>query len=282
MNRTLVILTLLGVAVAGAPARADETADAGRGILMKNQDAVVTVKLVVAYNMSFGGNDRRSESKTEAVGTVIDPSGLTIISLTTIDPSAIMKARARGAQADMKVESEVKDVKIVLADGAEIPAEVALRDKDLDVVFIRPTEKPAKPFTAIDLARSAKPQALDQTICLNRLGKVANRVVAVSLERVVAIVERPRPFYILGPGGSSGVGAPVFALNGAPLGIILIRNTSLEGEANTASLFSSASGSLGILPVIVPAADLLDDAKQALEEPKPATEEKPVTSPEKK
>ena len=271
MNRFATLLTAITFLVLRVPAFAEDAADAGRRVLSKNQDADVTVKLVVAYSVSYGGRDQQSESKTEAVGTVIDPSGLTVISLTAIDPSAMMKSRMRNQQADLKIESEVKDVKIVLADGTEIAAEVALRDKDLDVVFLRPTDKPAKPFAAIDLTKAAKPQVLDQVICLNRLGKVANRVASVSIERVDALVERPRPFYVLGVGGSSGVGSPVFALSGASLGIMLIRNAPTDGEANVASLFSGTGGSLGILPVIVPSADLVEDAKQAMEAKKPAS-----------
>ena len=274
MTRITTSIIAAVLAATSITAFADEAAEAGRRVIAKNQDAIVSVKLVVAYSMSFGSRDQQSESKTEAIGTVIDPSGLTLISLTTIDPSAVLKARARGAQADMKIDSEVKDAKIVLADGTEIPAEVVLRDKDLDVAFLRPTEKPAKPFAAIDLSKPAKPQVLDEVVALNRLGKVANRVASVSIERIDALVDRPRPFYILSPGGSSGVGSPVFALNGSPLGIILIRNATMDGEANTASLFSSASGSLGIMPVIVPCSDILDDAKQAMEEKKPAADEK--------
>ena len=116
----------------------------------KNQDALVTVKLVVNYNISFGGQEQQKESKTEAMGTVIDPSGLTVISLTTIDPSALMKAQMRGGQRDMKIDSEVKDAKIVLADNTEIPAQVVLRDKDLDVAYLRrPTSRPNRSLPSI-------------------------------------------------------------------------------------------------------------------------------------
>jgi hypothetical protein len=260
-------------------ALADEAADAGRRVLSRYQDAVITVKLVVSYTMSFGGNDRQSESKTEAVGTVIDPSGLTVISLSTIDPSSMLKARMR-QMGDAKIDSAVKDAKLVLADGTEIAAEIALRDKDLDVAYVLPVEKPAKPLAAVDLTHAAKPQVLDQVICLNRLGKVADRVVAVSAERVDALVERPRPFYVLAAGGSSGVGSPVFSLSGEPLGVILIRNAPSDSEANIASMFSGGSG-LGIMPIIVPAADILEDAKQALEAKKPAAEE-PKEKPKQK
>ena len=266
-----IILTSLLALVMTASAMADDSAVAGRKILAKNQAAVVTVRLVVSYNVSYGGHDQQSESKTEAVGTVIDPSGLTVISLTTIDPSAMMKARQRGGQ-EFKVETEVKDVKIVLADDTELPAEIVLRDKDLDLAYLRPTEKPGQPLPALDLAQPGQPQVLDEVVCLNRLGKIANRVVTVSLERIDARVTKPRPFYVLSPGGSSGIGSPVFALTGAPLGIILIRNAAPGGEANAASQFSGSGGS-SYMPILVPAADILDDAKQALEAKKPVAPE---------
>ena len=259
---------------------ADETAEAGRRVLSRYQDAVVTVKLVVSYSMTFGSRDQQSESKTEAIGTIIDPSGLAVISLSTIDPSSMIKARMRGQQTELKVNSQVKDAKLVLADGTEIAAQVVLRDKDLDVAYLLPVEKPAKPLTAIDLAHAAKPQVLDEVVCLNRLGKVADRAVAVSIERIDALVDRPRPFYVLAAGGSSGVGSPVFSLSGTPLGVILIRNAPAEGEANVASVFSGTGG-LGIMPIIVPAADILEDAKQALEAKKPAVEQ-PKQEPKQK
>ena len=256
------------ILLASSIAIADDAADAGRKVLAKHQDAVVTVRLVVSYSISYGARDQQSESKTEAVGTIIDPSGLTVISLSTIDPSAMMKSRMRSQTADLKIDSTVKDAKIVLADGTELPAEVVLRDKDLDVAYIQPVEKPGKPLPSIDLAHSARPQVLDEVVCLNRLGKVANRVVAVSVERIDALVDRPRPFYVLGSGGSSGIGSPVFSMAGLPLGIILIRNTPTDGEANLASAFSGAGG-MGIMPIVLPAADVLEDAKQALEAKKP-------------
>ena len=269
--KTLFSSVCLALALASG-ARADESAVAGRKILAKNQAAVVTVRLVVSYNMSYGKRDQQSESKTEAVGTVIDPGGLTVISLTTIDPSAMMKSRQRGAAQDFKVETEVKDVKIVCADGTELPAEIVLRDKDLDLAYLRPLEPPAKPLPAVDLANPGHSQVLDEVVCLNRLGKIADRVATVSLERIDALVTKPRPFYILSPGGSSGVGSPVFTLSGALVGIVLIRNAAPGGEPNAASLFSGSSGA-GYMPVIVPTADILDDAKQALEAKKPAAPE---------
>ena len=265
---------------ASSLAFADDPAEAGRRVLGRYQDAVVTLKFVLNYTMSMAGRDQQSESKTEAVGTVIDPSGLTVISLSAIDPSAMLRARMRGQAMELKIDSEVKDAKLTLADGTELPAQVVLRDKDLDLAYVQPIDKPAKPLVAVDFTHTAKPQVLDEVICLNRLGKIADRAVAVSIERLDALVERPRPFYVLAAGGSSGVGLPVFALSGMPIGVILMRQAPTDAEMNVASMFSGTGG-LGIMPIIVPAADILDDAKQILETKKPSTE-RPKEEPKQK
>src|SRR5579862_6558239 len=174
-----------------SPVHGDDAAKAGRDVLAKSGSAVVTVKLAIKQSVSMGGRDSKSESKTETTGTVIDPSGLTVVSLATTDPSSTMKdtyARAIAARggdmSQFKFESELSDVKIVLADGTEIAADVVLRDKDLDLAYLRPSDKPAKPLPFIDLTKDAKAQILDEVIILNRLSQAANRAPAISVGRI--------------------------------------------------------------------------------------------------
>ena len=272
------LFAVLALAVA-CPARADDGAAAGRAVLAKYQEAVVTVRLVVSYSMTMGGRSHQNETKTEASGIVLDPSGLTVISLATIDPSAMMKARQRSGGEEMKVDAAVKDAKIVFAGGSEAAAAVVLRDKDLDVAFLRPLEKLPKAAVAVDLKGGAKPQVLDEVVCLTRLGKIADRTVAVSLERIDALVSKPQKYYVIAAGGSSGIGSPVFALSGAPLGVILIRNGQTEGDANAASMFSGTAA-MGMMPIVAPAADILEDEKQALTAKLPAKTEPEKAEPE--
>lgn len=264
--RALLLVTLL-ISTATA-ASTDDAASIGRRLLAQHQNAVLTVKLVLNQTLSFGGRNQTSESRTETVGTVVDPSGLTVISLSVIDPSATMQSmlgsQMRSQAGELKIDSQVKDAKLVLADGKELAAEVVLRDKDLDLAYLRPVTKPESPLAAVALTNAATPQLLDKVICLNRLGKVANRTVAVSIEEINAIVDKPRTFYVLGEGGSSGIGSPVFALNGGLIGILLMRNVPSDGEGNITSMFSGGNR-LGTMPVVVPTADILEDAKQALE-----------------
>lgn len=270
--------------VGGLTARADDAAKAGREILAKCQSAVVTVKLALKQSVSMGGHDSKSESKAETTGTVIDPSGLTIVSLSVTDPSSALKdtytrmITARGGDvSQFKFESELTDLKIVLADGTEIPAEVVLRDKDLDLAYLRPSDKPAKALPFVDLSRDAKAQLLDEVIVVNRLNQVANRVPAVSVGRIEAVVEKPRTFYVLGQAmWGYALGSPVFALDGKLVGILFLRTAKAPVEQASGFVFNNLNV-FGMMPIILPASDIVDGAKQALEAKSPAAEEKPAT-----
>jgi hypothetical protein len=283
-NRRLLGLSFAAVLLIALPARADDAAKAGRAVLAKCQDAVVTVRLAIKQSMSFGGRDSKSESKTETTGTMIDPSGLTVVSLTTTDPGNAMKetyARAIAARggnpSQLKFDSEVSDVKIVLADGTEIPADVVLRDKDLDLAYLRPSDKPAKPLPFVDLSRDSKPQVLDEVVVVNRLNKAANRVPAVSVGRIEAIVDKPRTFYVLGEATwGYSLGAPVFSIDGQLIGILFLRSAKAQIDQTSGFMFSNLS-QWGMMPIVLPASDIVDGAKQALEAKLPSAEEKPAS-----
>jgi S1-C subfamily serine protease len=284
------LLMTLAVAVAWItlPAQADDAAKSGREILLKCRDAVVTVKLSLKQSISMGGHDSKSESKIETTGTIIDPSGLTVLSLTTTDPGSAMKdaytraLSARGGDvSQLKFDSEVSDVKIVLADGTEIAAEVVLRDKDLDLAYLRPSEKPAKPLPFVDLTRDAKPQVLDEVVVVNRLSKAANRAPAISVGRIEAVVDKPRTFFVLGEATwGYALGAPVFSLDGKLVGILFLRGAKTQTDQTAGFMFSNLS-QWGMMPIVLPASDIVDGVKQALEAKIPAPEEKPAVDEKK-
>ena len=263
--------TVASLVLLALPAFADESATAGRQVLQKYQNAVLTVKLVLKQGMSYGNQDSKTESKSETTGTIIDPSGLTLISLSAIDPSGtmneIMRTRGRGSNAEMKFESELSDIKLVLPEGVETAAEVVLRDKDLDLAYIRPVEKPAKPLATVDLAADNSPQVLDPVVILNRLGQVANRTPTAALARIEAVVEKPRRCYVLGQGNwNYGLGSPVFSMDGRLIGVVVLRTMKSEGDATGGGFFANASVR-GFMPIIIPTRSFLDGVKQALEAP---------------
>ncbi len=263
--RALTIAMLCGLLVC-VPAQAQDSRAAARDLARKWQEAIVNIRIVVKMRMSMGGREMQSSDDTiEAVGTVIDPGGLTVVSLGSINPGAMMtKLMGAGAAAGQGVEiaSEPTDVKIRLSDGREIQAMIALRDEDLNLAFIRPTVAPEKPFTAVNLADAAHPAMLDQVVVFGRLGRVGGWAPSAALRDIGGIVSKPRTFYVLA-GENAGVGTPAFLVNGKIVGIMTLRQIANERP----SAFAAMNGpeGLGLLPVILPAADVLEIARQATE-----------------
>lgn len=258
-----VALAVTLAALAGCAALADATAEAGRKTAAKWGDAVVTLQLVIKTSMSYEGESDKRESKVEATGVVIDPTGLTVTSLSATSPEDAFSGMY-DEEDGISITTEVTDVKVLLGDGTELPARVVLRDKDLDLAFVRLKEKPAKPLAYLDLSKTAKPTILDEMVILHRMGTVASRVLAACTDRVQAVVEKPRRFYI--PGMLSmgvSLGAPAFAVDGDPIGILLLRTSTTSSD--DMSYFSGIS-SMGMTYIILPATDISEVAKQAGED----------------
>ena len=252
------------VALCAVPclAFADELADKGRAILEKNKAGVVTVRIVIKMQMTMQNfPSREEEMKSEATGTVIDPSGLTVLSLNETDPSGLFEDMTDSREG-FEVKSSIGDLKILRGDGTEIAAQVVLRDRDLDLAFIRPTEAPKEPLPAVDFANAAAPAMLDPIVTINRMGRVAGREYAVSLERVSAVVTRPRTFYVMGHDPTqTSLGCPAFNLDGAAIGLCVMRSIKRGGDSGGFGMFGV--GDDNVMAIVVPAADVLDVAKQA-------------------
>ena len=254
------VVALLGMMLPLGVCSGDEAAERGRDILSANRDAVVTLQVVINQKISFpGAASQNRESKSESSGTVISPDGLTLMSLSETDPSSIVEAMMAGSGQNVQMETEVRDIKILLQDGTEVPAEVILRDKDLDMAFVRPVTKPATPLKCVDIENAGTPNVLDQVIALNRLGQVAGREYSASVERIETIVKRPRTLYIPGDDPTlTGLGSPVFTLDGKFVGVSLLRVVSGAGGG---SVLGGQRDN--VLAVIVPASDIAEGAAQA-------------------
>jgi hypothetical protein len=132
-------------------------------------------------------------------------------------------------------------------------------------------------MAAVDFGKSAPAQLLDEVITLNRLNSAAGRAYAASVERISAVVQKPRTFYI--PDStmtSTTLGSPAFSLDGKIVGLVVMRAVNAKGGGGRNYRENMTS-------IILPAEDILKGAKQApeaksdqekKEEPKETTEKK--------
>ena len=240
----------------GAPLAADDAGASARAIADKHGAAVVPVQVVVKMRVAYEGEEvDEDESSNELTATVIDPSGLALCALSEVDPTHMIELWQE-EDPNYKIDAQVTDLKFVFPDGKEVPAKIVLRDRDLDLAFIRPTTPPDEPFAAVDLAQAAQPQVMDEIVVLGRLGDVANRETWLALDRITAIITKPRTLYIAGLDvWVAGLGVPAFTLDGKAVGITVMRAISAAGSVG-------GSGNSSV-PVIMPAAGILEVAQQA-------------------
>jgi len=218
-----IVFTLLPCAVCRAQVEVD-----ARKIADTYKDAIVTVDLVVDVKMTYEGQTDKTEQKHSTTATVIDPDGLAVASLTQISPDSYRDS----SDSSSSYVYDIKDIKITTADGTEIPADLVLRDRDLDLAFIRPKVKPAQPLTYLDITKSSSPQILDQVVILSRLGQLANHASSARLDRVESIVTKPRTFYVVNGTFHQELGVPVFTLDSKCVGILVVR-LSTSGRASS-------------------------------------------------
>ena len=279
MKTRLITSTLLAIvfALGLAASCAAQVSEAARKIAEDYKDAVVTVQLVIEMNMSYSGKSDKEERKVSAPGTIIDPSGLLVASLSEIDPTKMYSEFMSDGSDDTQISADVIDVKYKMGDGTEIPADVVLRDRDLDLAFLRPKKAPEAPMKFVDLAQGVAPQPADEVVILSRLGQVASRSLAVRVERVQAIVTKPRTFYVV---DGDRLGCPVFALDGKPVGTLVVRMAKSGGGGGQ---FSPRED---LLVTALPCSTVLKAAQQAKDAPpeKPAVSEpkKPEAKPDTK
>lgn len=239
-------LFLIAGVLPARSARADAGGQMIRALAAKYQASAVTLSLVV--KIGTGGGETQTEM--EAGGVLLDSSGLVVTTNTGIDPMAAYAQEAEQYGAAMT--TRVVGVKILLAGGTEIPAAVVLRDKDKNLAFVRPLKKPSVQLTGISFATDAVAELGDPLYLLGRQGKTAGRALAARATRVVSVMDKPRRFYVLDNTHESAVGCVAFNEKGQPLGLLTLRFP-----------IGKARYSEGNLPVIIPARDVLEVARQA-------------------
>jgi len=252
-----------------------------------HRDAVVWLSVVAKTTMSVDGDapaqlkaqlaGQEQENTVETTGTFITPDGMLVAALARLDQSAMLDGKTVNTPMGpikLKAESQIKDIKVIMPDGTEIPADLVLKDADLGLAFIKlrmeSDEAQGVEIHAIDLADSAKGALLDDCIAIGRLGKSLNREPSVLTSEISGITTRPRTFYRVMTGS---VGCPVFLANGKLLGLSVIRKPS--GDLG--------GGKINVSPVVLPAADIAKIAEQAksAEPVKPKTDDEPAETPEK-
>ena len=247
-----------------AAAQTSEERQAARDVASRHGNAVITVMGTLKARMSRAGRDQPApDQAVQASATVLDPQGLTVVALSAIDPGSLLGKNPAFAAAKVSIETELTDVKLRLADATELPAKIVLRDSDLDLMFIRPVSAPARPLACVD---SASPMfnVVDPVVAVQRLQELAGWGTSTAIGSIEAVVEKPRRFYLVAlPTTSGALGASIFDVKGQFAGLVTLRPSADSRHNALNGMQGGMLQALGMVPVVLPAADIREIAKQA-------------------
>jgi S1-C subfamily serine protease len=235
---------------------------------------VIWISAVAKVSMQAEGakeavNIPDREQKSETLGTILDASGFIVTALSAIDPTRELsgrEVRTRDGVVKIEASATLKEVRVTMPDGTEVPADVLMRDTDLDLAFLRikagSKESKGVEFKAVDLKTAAVVNVGDDVVSISRMDEVLNRVGSVSRGQVTSVTKKPREFMRV---TGANLGCPTFSMDGKLIGIAVSR--FVRGKTSHV--------------VVIPAADVLEIAQQA-RDAKPIAEEKPKKTEEKK
>jgi hypothetical protein len=221
--RVAVVAAMLTATTSAAGAQTADERAAARALVAKYADAAVMVRATLKTRVVLNGREQLRDVPLQVNGLVLTPDGVTIMPLSLLEPGDVLTRTLTANQPSAKVEvsSETTELRIRMPDGTELPASVALRDSDLDLVFLKPVTPLAAAVTAIDSAASGTVQVLDPLLVVQRGGERDDWRTYASLTYAQVIVDRPRSFISV-PMTSmygNGMGATVFDLQGHFIGL---------------------------------------------------------------
>ena len=267
MKYSAILATAL-LAASPVFAASGELKTQARQILAAHQDAIVGLSIIAKIDIGVdgysglgvraSGSGDGKDKKIETSGVLVDPAGLIVSSLGSIGGGSMMDGReieTPKGMVKLKAKLDIKEVKVVMPDGTEIPADVVLKDPDLDLVFfkIRTDSPEAKDvtFKAVDLKNNTAVEVLDDVVVLGRMDATMNRQPTAFTTEVNGIVKKPREFLSI-PGVRPA--SPVFSPEGKLVGLSIMRK-------GTGAMAAGSSPS--VIPAVLPARDVLKIAEQA-------------------
>lgn len=264
MKKFIFAITVLTLA-AVAPLRADDMAGAKK-IFADKQDSVVWLTGISKISVTTSGATEGmpsipdEEAKVMALGTIVGSDGVIVTMLSQIDPASQVKnktVRTEKGMVKLDATSVMKELKAVMPDGTEVPAELVMKDANLDIAVVRiktaSKEASGMVFHAIDLKDSAEGHILDQVVTIQRMPEIFNRVPAVTPGYIGMITKKPRVF--IRASGCTG-GCPTFNMDGKLIGITAGRT----------------KGGQVVEFALLPASDILDVVEQSKKQKAPAEE----------
>ncbi len=226
-----IICLISVVGVQAATFAQSESKTAARKVFETNEGKVFGIKALVKLDASMQGKQViNRELPAYGIGTVI-AKDLLVASYRTIKPRPNIQGLGRAQAQGLKINTEVKEIKLIDGSGEEFDAKLVLHDEDLDLAFValdRNGEN-AESWACepVNISEDIELSHLDDAVFLSRAGESMRFQPSVRLGQVTTILKRPRKLYAM---NTLVLGGAAFNIQGEYVGIGIRKKSGSGGE----------------------------------------------------
>ncbi len=270
MNRMMVLAAAATILAASGAAEAGQAdASAYKALLEEKADLLVSVKFVLKQEISMSGRSMGNDESTKEVsGVVVDPTGLVLMSNTTLG-GGMGGLMRRNPQ--LSIKTEPSDFKVIFpGETKEYDAILGAKDSKLNLAFVQIKDLEGREIRWASFEKAAKAEIGQTLVGVNRLGKGFDYAPYFARAMVTGEVKQPRPMFVI-RGDFSGEGLPLFTNEGKVAGILSMQEGASGAESGGGGgllgMLGGGGGNMGVfmIPAETVNATITMASKQARE-----------------
>ena len=236
--------------------------------------SVVTVRIVAEIELPAMMGGEKQEIRQEALGTVVDKSGLIMVPTSATDPGAQMSAMFGD---DNEVTSNVTSLKVVVGNEAkELVATVVAKDDKLGVSFVKISDLGDRQLTPMAFDQKAEMAIGASVYAVRRLAEGYDFAPYAHRLEVSGRIKKPRAAWLLAD--AIDTGTPLFTMDGVLCGVVAkveAGDKDASRESMMMRMFSGGGGGGPATFVVAPQV-IANSIAQAMEAAAKGAEAKPA------
>jgi hypothetical protein len=223
--------------------------------------SIVTVRIVAEITMPpmMGGN--KQEMSEEALGVVVDRSGLVLVPTAALDPGEQMNRMFGG---EVEVESAITSLKVVIGnDNKELVGTVVAKDDKLGFSYVKIADLGDRQLSVMAFDQKGDVEIGTEVYAVRRLAEGYDFAPYVAKNEIAGKIKKPRNAWMLAQGLDNGM--PVFTAGGVLCGVVARVEVSGQDADPSAMMMRMLGGRGGSMTFVVSPQVAANSIAQALE-----------------
>lgn len=203
--------------------------------------SIVTVRIVAEITLPPMMGGEKQEMREEALGTIVDASGLVLVPSAALDPGESMN-RMFGGEAE--VESAITSLKVVIGnDNKELVGTVVAKDDKLGFSFVKIADLGDRKLDVMSFDQKGDVEIGTSVYAVRRLAEGYDFAPYAAKNEIAGRIKKPRNAWLLAQGLDTG--SPVFTGNGTLCGVVARVDVSGQDEDPRAMMMRMFGGGRG-------------------------------------